>query len=165
MKDSILGQYHASLKMLKDCIEKYDDEIWYDAGKYHNAAWHLAFHAIFYANIYASPTEKDIKPWPHERQYYNELGDKLDYPPFTKIVIDKTYTKAEMLDYLGFVQNNLPGYLESFQPDKKCWPSWYNLTQFAFHLNNIRHIQHHTAQMMERHNSRKRLPVRWASFE
>jgi hypothetical protein len=165
MKDTILSQYEASLKMLKDCIEGYDEDIWYDSKKYHNAAWHLAYHAIFYANIYAASSEKDIKPWSHERQHYNELGDKLDYPPFTEIVIDKTYTRAEILDYLDFVRKNLPGYLESFKPDEKCWPHWYKLNQLEFHINNLRHIQHHTAQLMERHNVKKSLHIHWASFE
>ena len=66
MKQHLKNQYQASLGMLKRCIEQYNENVWLDAETYTNAAWHIAYHTIFFANIYCCPREQDIVPWPNE---------------------------------------------------------------------------------------------------
>ena len=164
MKQQLIGQYDASLSMLKNCIEQYDDSIWYDCQNYTNSAWHIAYHVIFFANIYSCPKESDIRAWPKETENYHILG-KTPWPPHEKIRLEKSYSQKEILEYLEHVTECIPTYLEGMNADEKCWPSWYNLSQFEFHLNNIRHIQHHTAQLLERHCALRRISVEWLKFQ
>lgn len=164
MKQQLISQYDASLSMLKNCIEQYDENIWFDCKNYTNSAWHIAYHVIFFANIYSCCKESDIRQWSKETEYYHILG-KTPWPPHEKILLEKSYSKTEILEYLQHVNECIPSYLEAMNANENCWPSWYNLSQFEFHLNNIRHIQHHTAQLLERHNTLKRISVEWSKFQ
>jgi len=48
-----------------------------------------------------------------------------------------------------------------FIPEKNCWPHWYDENQLEFHINNIRHLQHHTAETIERANNIKPFNYTW----
>jgi len=66
-----------------------------------------------------------------------------------------------MLEFLDFVSRNVPEYLSEMRPQERCWPSWYDETQLEFQLNNLRHIQHHVGQAIERHNTFKPFDYEW----
>ena len=93
-------------------------------------------------NIYASPAEKRIQHWPEQTDHCQNLGP--DHRP------ERTYTTSEMLAYLDFVSERIPGYLEEFDADAECWPFWYEMNQLEFQLSSLRHIQHHVGQLIER---------------
>ena len=164
MKQNFLNQYNAVFSMLKKCIEQYDEYLWVDSEKFTNSAWHISYHVIFFANIYCCSQEKDILSWSVESENYQILG-KTPWPPHEKIELKRSYTKNEMLQYLNHVTESVPGYLETFEADKDCWPFWYDLSQFEFQLNSLRHIQHHTAQLLERQNAHKKISVGWETFK
>jgi hypothetical protein len=157
--DQLQNQYDASLKMLSDCIEIYHNDIWFSE-KYNNPTWQIAYHAIFFTNIYCSPDEKSIYVWEKALENYHILG-KTPWPPFEKIVLKEKYSKQDMLNFISFVKSNIPEYLNNLEPVKKCWPFWYNLSQFEFHLNNLRHLQHHTGQLIERQDCIEEMNYEW----
>ena len=142
MKAFIVSQYEAALQMLRECVQQYEEELWLDHSRFTNAAWHITYHTIFFANIYASPAEKRIQHWPEQTDHYQNLGP--DHRP------ERTYTTSEMLAYLDFVSERIPGYLEEFDADAECWPFWYEMNQLEFQLSSLRHIQHHVGQLIER---------------
>ena len=161
--DSILlNQYNAALSMLENCINNYKDDIWYNSDNYLNPAWQIAYHTIYYANIYCSSSRKEIVHWENEIADYNMLKRTSKSK---RKKADKKYSQKEMKDFLNFVKKNIPQYLTNMKPDNKCWPNWYNLQQNEFHINNIRHIQHHTAQLIERHDIIKEMPYEWLSVK
>ena len=157
------SQYEASLKMLSNCIEVYIDDIWFSE-KYNNPAWQIAYHAIFYTNIYCSPDEKSIVVWDKSLENYQILG-KTPWPPFEKIILKEKYSRQEMLYFIDFVKTNIPGYLNKLEPDKKCWAFWYDLSQFEFQLNNLRHLQHHTGQLIERLDYIEEIDYEWLKMK
>jgi hypothetical protein len=163
MKDEILSQYRAALAMLKSCVEQYDEDLWRDGEHYRNAAWHIAYHVLFFANIYGSPREDMIEPWEGQTRDYQILG-KTPWPPHEEVVLERIYSRREILEFLEHVEGFIPGYLEAMEAEADCWPFWYSLNQVEFQLNNLRHIQHHTAQLLERQNSRKPIDVEWERF-
>jgi hypothetical protein len=161
MKDVLLSQYEASLGMLEDCVGQYDDGVWLDGENYSSAAWRIAYHVIFFANIYSCAKKRDIKAWAKETAYYQNLG-KTAGAGGKEGKEKKVYSQDEMLEYLEHARKCIPDYLEGMIAEGKCWPSWYSLSQFEFHLNNIRHIQHHTAQLIERHSAVRQISVEWS---
>ena len=66
-----------------------------------------------------------------------------------------------MLYFLQFIEGNLEEYLSDVKPEEKCWPHWYDENQLEFHINNIRHIQHHTAEIIERANNVENFEYEW----
>jgi len=151
MKNELVNQYRIALTMLKGVIRETDKHTWRNRDDSKDAAWHIAYHAVFYANIYCSPSEKAIKSWGKERRDCQILGP-TPWPPHERFVPGEPYSKAAIIEFIDFVLKVIPEYLEHLEPEKACWPDWYKQNQFEFHLNNLRHIQHHTAQLIERNN-------------
>jgi hypothetical protein len=157
---SLKNQYDKSLNILEEAIRGYDEDLWLDDKAYKSPAWQVAYHALFYANIYCSPTEAGVAAWPKARENYQFFG-KTPWPPFEKVVLKEPYAKADMLEFLGFVRDRIPVYLEKMRPEEKCWPHWYDEPQLEFHINNIRHIQHHCGEMIERHDIVRSFAYKW----
>jgi hypothetical protein len=158
--EAVTSQYEKCFKMLSETISRYDEQLWLDGTAYDSPAWQVAYHALYYANIYCSPSEERILAWPKARKkFYRFAGTPS--APSREDITSTPYSKEDMLELLGFVRNNIPAYLREMRPHEKCWPSWYNEPQFEFQLTNIRHIQHHIAQLIERHNNAKSFDYQW----
>jgi len=151
MKKELASQYEIALTMLKGVIDEIDDHLWSDSSGSKDAAWHIAYHAVFYANIYCSPSEEAISSWDKECRDHQILGP-TPWPPHDRFVPSEPYSKSEIIEFVNFVLDAIPDYLEQLDPEQACWPHWYKQNQLEFHLNNLRHIQHHTAQLIERNN-------------
>jgi hypothetical protein len=151
IRKTIELQYEKAGSILTNTIERYDDELWMAADGYSYPAWRVAYHAVYFTNIYCSPTEESISAWPHERENYQILG-RTPWPPYELVVATEPYSRAEIGEYLCFVLEAVPGYLEGIEPEADCWPFWYDENQLEFHFNNLRHLQHHTAELIERHD-------------
>ena len=164
IKQYLKNQYEAALGMLKQCVEQYDKDVWTDTGTHSNPAWHIAYHAIFYANIYCAASDKEIVHWPGEAPEHHIMGE-TPWPPHEKFVPERSYSQKEILAFLDHVSKHIPAYLEALETDKDCWPSWYNIKQLEFHINNLRHIQHHTGQLLERQCNVRRISVNWSCFK
>src|SRR5437016_11355850 len=51
MRPVLKSQYHASLAMLRDTIERCPDALW-TSGDYLNPFWRIAYHALYYTHFY-----------------------------------------------------------------------------------------------------------------
>jgi hypothetical protein len=149
MKRELASQYEIALTMLKGVVEETDEDIWLHTDEVKEAAGHIAYHVVYYTNIYCSPSEEAVKRWEKQSNEGHVLGP-TPWPPHERFVPTQSYTKADIIEFIDFVLGVIPGYLEHLEPEEPCWPHWYKLNQFEFHLNNLRHIQHHMAQLIER---------------
>ena len=157
MKNEISSQYFKVLAMMEECIDNYDDELWTDRS-YQNPAWQVCYHGLFYTNIYLSPAEDQIRKWAEEREGYHDLKT---IPSSQAYVFDKTFNRGEMKEFLNQIKESVPAYMEKFEPDKPCWPFWYKQNQLEFHMNNLRHFQQHTAELLERLNNVAPVSYQW----
>jgi hypothetical protein len=158
--DVLQKQYTKCFSILKNIINTYDEAIWINGNDYKTPAWRIVYHAIFYANIYCSPSEKSIVQWSKSRNDYYDLKKAHELIKNNEITLIP-FTRGEMLEYAQFVENNIPIYLSRMEPEEKCWPFWYNESQLEFQLNNLRHIQHHIGEIIERHDIKIDLPYTW----
>ena len=149
MRQELASQYDIALTMLKGVVEETADDVWLHTDDVKEAAWHIAYHAAYYANIYASPSEQAVRRWPKQAKDSHFLGP-TPWPPHERLVPTESFSKADIIEFINFVRGVIPEYLDHLDPEAPCWPSWYDQNQFEFHLNNLRHIQHHTAQLIER---------------
>jgi hypothetical protein len=159
-KSVLENQYNKCLNILADAIKKYNESLWLDDKNYQFPVWQVVYHGLYITNIYCSVAENTIVNWPKEKQDYHFLGKK-PWPPYEEVIIEGSYTKEEMLEFLEFIRKIVPIYLKDIKPEERCWPFWYDESQLEFHINNLRHLQHHTAEIIERHNNFKNIQYLW----
>jgi hypothetical protein len=146
----IQSQYLAASEMLKHTIEKCPAELWLGA-HYKNRTWHIAYHALFYAHLYLSETEKTFKPWCKHRPDSNDLRK-----------IGEPYSQDEVLEYLAICQQEVKRLLPILDLDSsESGFYWLPFSKLELQFYNIRHLQQHTGELMERLGVARGIDVDW----
>jgi hypothetical protein len=160
---ALKGQYHASLDMLKQVIEKCPDDLW-EGGGYPIAFWQVAYHALFYTHLYLQPDMEAFCPWEHHREEYQFLG-AIPFPPHRPPKIGVPYSKAEILDYWRTCDQMVDAAVDRMDLDaQECGFPWYQLPKLDHQINNIRHIQHHAALLAGRLRFAAGTEIEWVGF-
>lgn len=154
------AQYDKCLHMLEETVTGYDPSLWFDSESYQSPAWQIAYHALFFTNIYCSATEDAIVAWPKLKPRFDRLAGVRDSSDSATLSAG-AYSQADIREFLDFIRAQIPQYLEAFEPEEPCWPDWYDEPQLEFHLNNLRHTQHHNAELTERRNNVTNFRYRW----
>jgi len=141
---SILGQYRASLAMLRRAIELCPEDLWLDAG-YRNRTWHIAYHTLFYAHLYVSASEAEFTPWEKHNTACRLLGTSPE-----DLAAVTPYTRPDLLDYFAVCSAAIEDNVPKLPLDGPSGFDWLHFNRFEVHFYNIRHIQHHTGQLAER---------------
>ena len=147
MKAAFISQYRAGLKMLVYTIEKCPDDLWKKDG-YESAYWRIVYHTLFYTAFYLSENAEAFIPWEKHRFNYNRLGTIDD--DGNPIIIANAYSKDELLDCIQFIADNVEEAVNSTNENQESGFNWLPIDKFELHLYNIRHIQHHVGQLIER---------------
>lgn len=140
-QNAIISQFDAALLMLREALEKCPDDTWNDpVAKY--PFWMVAYHTLCFADFYLAPSESAWSPRPdlHPRGM-DELND--EYP-------SREFSREELLAYTTICRKKLRDSLNSETEATLRGPSGfprYPIPRIEFHLNNLRHIQHHAAQL------------------
>jgi len=144
----IQSQYLATLAMLKQAIEKCPDTLWNDPAD-KNRFWHVAYHTLFYTHLYLQPTEQDFRPWAKHRKAH-DLAQTAD-----------PYSQAEILEYLAFCQQQVAERVPQLNLDAESGFDWLPLGKAELQIYNIRHLQEHAGELMERLGSRAGIDIDW----
>jgi DinB superfamily len=166
LRTILKSQYHASLAMLRKTIEQCPDEIWM-SGEHLNSFWQVAYHVLFYTHLYLQPNEAAFKPWAHH-QADVQNQDGLTFPPDPKSdlpVGPQPYSKNQVLEYWNFVDQLVDTTVDSLDlmsPQSGFW--WYKCSKLEHQFINLRHVQHHQAQLADRLRSAANISTRWVSF-
>ena len=151
-RTALKSQYHASIEMLREALERCPDDQWLDTSHV-NAFWQVAYHALFYVHMYLQPNLDSFKPWAEHQtdvQYQNgfpgppKQGSNLP-------LIPKPYSKAQVMTFLSICDGMVDTALDSFDllEPKSGFP-WYSCSKLEHQIISIRHLQHHTAQLGDR---------------
>ena len=152
VKEAIKSQYRASLAMLRQAIELCPDGLWEDAS-YANPFWRVAYHAIFYTHLYLHATHDDIVPWEKHQEGMRLLG-----PSAPEV---KTYSKAEVLDYLAFCLAGMEEQVDALDQEAESGFDWIPFGKLELQFYNIRHVQQHTGELCERLGAHGEIEVKW----
>ncbi len=163
MQVSLKSQYHASLEMFKEAIEKCPDELWLDNQSI-NAFWQVAYHALFYVHMYLQPDLESFKPWAEHQskvQYQNGFAGPANEGNQLPL-IPEPYSKAQVLKFLSICNNMVDAALDSFDllESKSGFP-WYTCTKLEHQIISIRHLQHHAAQLGDRLRNANGVGLTW----
>ena len=126
--------------MLANAIEACPDSVW--SGEPPRAFWYIAFHTLFFLDMYLSPVgEAEFRP--PAPFGLAELADEVGVPePF--------HTKDELLAYLEHCRKKLDAVMAGMTEAWTVAPcpfDYRNMGNGELLLYNMRHVQHHAAQL------------------
>lgn len=142
IRESLKGQYHAALTMLRECVEKCPEDLWL-AGTHPRNTWRIAFHATYFTHLYLGKDQKSFVKWKKGKVRTADLwGNPPAVPP---------YSRAEVLDYIDLVVGLVDSSLDAMDLDATpCGFSYYPaLPKLDHQILNIRHLGGHVGQLSE----------------
>jgi hypothetical protein len=162
-KPVLKSQYHAALAMLGEAIQRCPDDVWL-ASDHKNAFWQIAYHTLFFTHFYLQPDESAFRPWEHHQsavQNPDGIGGPPD-PNSSLPNIPNPYTKAQVLEYWKFCDQMVDDAVDKLDLEnpQSGFP-WYRMSKLEHQLVNVRHLQHHTAQLMDRLRSAVNIGIKW----
>ena len=145
----ITSQYLAAFQTLEHCIDACPEEQW--TGKVANHSFsRSAFHALFFADLYLGDSIQEMKVQPFHQENSQYFGD---YEELQATTPTNTYEKGFVGNYLNFCQSKTTSVLgretEATLKKQSDIP-WQEISRGELHIYNIRHIQHHAAQLIMR---------------
>jgi hypothetical protein len=164
LRSALKSQYHASLAMLRETIERCPADFWLST-QHKNAFWQVAYHTLYFTHLYLQRDEASFHPWPHQAAAQNAdaIGDRVD-PASPLPVIPHPYSQAQVLEYLAFCDDMVDAAVDALDLDSSesgFW--WYTMSKLEHQLVNLRHVQHHAAQLADRLRSACDLGIDWVS--
>jgi hypothetical protein len=157
------SQYHAALAMLRQAVELCPDQTWYSAEP-KNAFWQVAYHTLFFAHAYLQPSADAFVPWQGHQsnvQHPDGIAGPAD-PDSSLPLIPQPYSKEDVLKYWSFCDASVDGWVDALDLDRgDSGFRWYPMPKLEHQLVNLRHIQHHAAQLADRLRGGYDVGVRW----
>jgi lambda repressor-like predicted transcriptional regulator len=147
---TLISQYKASLRMLRKALEKTPNELWNDTES-HNPVWQIGYHVLWSTKFYLEANPESYVPWANAIEGAESLGGSEEWEnPEEGIALSGYHPREELLSFAEDLESTLPQSIKAIPLDNDSGFEWYPFSRLELHLNNIRHIQHHTAQIIER---------------
>ena len=121
LRSVLKSQYHASLAMLREAIQRCPPEEWLSTD-HKNAFWQLSYHTLFFAHLYLQHDEAAFGLWEKHRGE----GDGISGEP---------YTQAQVLEYWEFCDRMVDDAVEALDLDRtESGFSWYRMSKLEHQL-------------------------------
>jgi hypothetical protein len=152
-KEIIWRQFGAAIDMLENALTACQHELWNTPSQF----WYNGYHTLFYLDYYLSDDPDNfLPPAPFTLSEFDPGG----------LMPDRVYSKAELLDYLQFCRRKFHAVIAGLTAEtaaKRFINKQRNYSVTEMLLYNMRHVQHHTAQLNLLLRQNKTEPPRWVS--
>lgn len=150
LKESLWGQFGASMDMLRDAITLCPDGHFISNRKF----FYIAYHTLVFLDYYMTiPPEDFTSPLPFTiREPADIPEDAID-----DVIPDNMYSKEDLLGYLRSSRDKARQLIAGLTEEKisQRWkedgddlsPPVMDYSMLEILLYNMRHVQHHTAQL------------------
>ena len=154
IKTIVWNQFGAAIDSLEAAIAMCPDHVWSNPALWQDSTqktldsykpefWYIAYHVIFWTDYYLSnETEESFRPAaPYGMEEFDERG----------LVPLRVYSKEELLGYLEFCRQKCRTRINTmneqmfFENTKTTYREGYTVLETF--LYNMRHVQHHMAQL------------------
>jgi hypothetical protein len=136
----VLAQFCASIDMLENAIEFCPKETW-NQNKGFSDFWYIAYHTLFFIDFYLTKSPEKFTP-------FRDFGiTELDPEG---ILPDRVFTKDELKSYVEHCRNKCKITIKGLNENSLNTDYEFGtlkLNFFELVLYNMRHAQHHTAQL------------------
>lgn len=139
-KEIVWSQFGAAIDMLKNAIVECPDDLWVDRSSKHEF-WYMAYHTLFWLDYYLYGSNEGFKPpEPFGLEELDPAG----------VIPERPYTKKELLTYLEHGRRRCRVTIQAMT-DQEAMEKYtfgkVELRRDELLLYNLRHVQHHTAQL------------------
>jgi hypothetical protein len=151
LKESLWKQFGAGIDMLRNAIMLWPEKYWNTDKRF----FYIAYHSLIFLDYYLT-----IPPKNYRSQLPFTITDPDDMPEETvdDIIPDRIYSKQELLGYLQANRLRCRKLIEGLteekikqrwieEPDELAASVTLQFSTLEILLYNLRHIQHHTAQL------------------
>lgn len=145
IKESLWTQFGASIDMLKNAIMLWPEDYWDKRKKF----FYISYHCLIFLDYYLTiPAPEFTSPLPFTIAEPNNItSDAVD-----DLIPDRIYSKAELLNYLQSSRTKCHQLIADLT-EEKLTERWIeasgdmNYSILEILLYNMRHVQHHAAQL------------------
>lgn len=133
-------QFGASIDMLENSLLACPDELWSDRSQ-QPEFWYLVYHTLFWLDLYLSGSVEGFTP---------PVPFTLDELDPAGLLPERVYAKDELQTYLRHCRQKCQVTIETLTNEKahqNCVFSWGEVSFAELLLDNMRHVQHHAAQL------------------
>lgn len=146
-KTSLWQQFGAAMDMLGNAVAACPDALWrvrlWDDVELPGAAefWYIVYHTLFWLDLYLTGTVEGFAP---------PAPFTLDELDPAGLLPDRVYTRDELQAYLEHNRRKCRATIEALtdeQAGRRCHFPWGEISFAGLLLDNMRHVQEHTAQL------------------
>jgi hypothetical protein len=133
-------QFGAALDMLENAIRQCPEPLWSDRSQ-RPEFWYVAYHSLFWLDLYLHGSIEGFAP---------PAPFNLDELDPAGLIPERPYTKHDLLGYLEHGRRRFEATIEALTGEKARATRWYGWGHASFAellLYNMRHVQHHAAQL------------------
>jgi hypothetical protein len=139
-KAALWGQFGAAIDMLENALLACPEDLWSDRAR-RPEFWYVVYHTLFFLDLYLSgQLEGFHPPAPYTM-------DELDP---AEVLPERVYTKDELRAYLEHGRRKCRDAIDALTDERsrqRCGFPWLDLSATELLLYNMRHVQHHAAQL------------------
>lgn len=139
-KQSIWSQFGAAVETLENAVNACPEELWWDT-RQKPYVWYSVFHVLFFLDLYLEGTvDGFIPPKPFTLDELDPNGKLPEQP----------YSKDQLISYLQHCHKKCRDKIYGLtieKCNKKCEFDWLQLNYLELLMYNMRHVQHHAAQL------------------
>jgi hypothetical protein len=139
-REVVWRQFGAAIDTLENALIACPEEIWADRTR-NPEYWYAVFHTLFFLDYYLSDSEVGFAPPPPFTL------DELDP---AGVLPERVYTKDELHAYLRHGRRKCRKAIESLTEEsarRRCGFRRREMSVAELLLYNMRHVQHHAAQL------------------
>ena len=139
-KEILWQQFGASIDMLENAMFACPEKLWGDRSR-RPEFWYLVYHTLFWLDLYLSDSAENFAP----------------PAPFTLSELDpagllpnRVYSKEELKKYFDHGRRKCRETIKTLTDEKARQPFKFGRIELSFAgllLYNMRHVQHHAAQL------------------
>jgi hypothetical protein len=149
VKQVIANQFEAGFATINRCVQQATDDLWHQpVARY--PFCQVAFHTLFFADYYLGPDAEAFSLQPFHLANKHLFGD---YEQLEDREPTSRYEKPQIITYLDFCRAKasatIAGETEATLSARAKFDG-KDFSRAELHVYNIRHIQHHAAQMILR---------------
>lgn len=133
-------QFGAAIDMLENAMIACPDALWCDRSR-RPEFWYVAYHTLFFLDFYLSGSAKGFRP---------PAPFRLDETDPDAPLPEQPYTKEELRAYLEFGREKCRTTIDAMTERtavERCRFGWGEVTALELLFYNMRHVQHHAAQL------------------
>lgn len=156
---TVVSQFNAALSMMEETVSSCPDELWNEPVQA-NPFWRVAYHALFYVDLYLQPSEEELNLWKEARTGYQYLGP-TPFPPHEHPVADNAYRQEELLAYIGYLRSLVDSTVPTLDLDSPSGFHWLPFDKMELLIYNLRHLQQHVGDLSTILLTRANLEIHW----